>query len=87
MDDLTKCLYDLTCKQRMGSIYDDPEYEEISRCLGLQTEKVQKGMSKEQLQELRRLLENISAQHSIENEHLFRAALRLARELNALVRA
>ena len=71
----------------MGSIYDDQEYEETSHSVELQTEKVQQGMSKEQLLELRLLLESISAQHSIENEHLFQAALRLAKELNALVRA
>ena len=87
MNDLTKCLYDFACKNRMGSIYDDQEYEETSHSVELQTEKVQQGMSKEQLLELRLLLESISAQHSIENEHLFQAALRLAKELNALVRA
>lgn len=87
MNDLTKCLYEFVCQNRMGSVYDDPEYEEMFHSVELQTEKLQKDLSRDQLWELRLLLENISAQHSIENEHLFLAALGLARELNALVRA
>lgn len=87
MDDLTKCLYGFVCRQRMGSVYDDPEYEEVSHSVELQTKKARKSMSEEQLQELDLLLETISAHHSIENEYLFQAALRLAGELNALVRA
>lgn len=86
MDDLTKCLYEFVCKQRMGSVYEDPEYEEMSHSVELQTKKARKNMSEEQLQELDLLLETISAQNSLENEHLFQAALGLARELNALVR-
>lgn len=84
MDDLTKCLYEFACKRRMGSVYEDPEYGEMSNSVELQTKKVQKDMSEEQLMALRLLLETISAQHDIENEHLFQAALGLAKELNAL---
>ena len=43
-------------------------------------------MGTEQQLELQLLLENLSAQSSIENEHLFQASLKLARELNTLVR-
>lgn len=84
MDDLMKCLYEFACKKRMGSIYEDPEYEEMSNSVELQTKKVQKGMSEDQLLELSLLLQNLSAQHDIETEHLFQAALGLAKELNAL---
>ena len=70
----------------MGSIYQDPEYEEMSRSVELQLKKVQQTMGTEQQIELQLLLENLSAQSSIENEHLFQASLKLARELNALVR-
>ncbi len=82
-----KRLYQFTCERRMGSIYQNLEYEEMSRSVELQMAKVQEHMDKEQQRELRLLLENISAQNSIENEHLFQAALALSRELNALVRA
>lgn len=86
MDDLTRCLYDFVCEKRMGSIYQDLEYEEMSRSVELQLKKVQQTMGTEQQIELQLLLENLSAQSSIENEHLFQASLKLARELNALVR-
>ena len=87
MDDLTRCLYDFVCEKRMGSIDQDPEYEEMSRSVELQLKKVQQTMGTEQQIELQLLLENLSAQSSIENEHLFQASLKLARELSALVRA
>lgn len=87
MDDLTKCLYDFVLAKRMGSICQDPEYEEISRSVELQLKKVQQNMGTEQQMELRILLENLSAQSGIENEHLFQMSLKLARELSALVRA
>lgn len=87
MDDLTRCLYDFVCEKRMGSIYQDPEYEEMSRSVELQLKKVQQTIGTEQQVELQLLLENLSAQSSIENEHLFQASLKLARELSALVRA
>ncbi len=87
MDGLMKCLYDFVRTKRMGSIYQDPEYEEMSRSVELQLEKVQQSLGKKQQRELRLPLENLSAQSSIENEHLFQASLGLAQELNALVRS
>ena len=42
MDDLTRCLYDFVCEKRMGSIYQDPEYEEMSRSVGLQLKRFSK---------------------------------------------
>lgn len=87
MDGLMKCLYDFVRANRMGSICQDPEYEEISRSVELQLKKVQQNMGTEQQMELRILLENLSAQSSIENEHLFQTSLKLARELSALAQA
>lgn len=81
MDDLTKCLYDFVCEKRMGSIHQDPEYTEMSTSVDIQTEKVQKDMSKEQLRELRVLLDSMNAMSCIEHEYLFQATMRLAREL------
>ncbi len=71
----------------MGSIYGDPEYEEMVRSVKIQIERVQAGMTDQQKDELELLLGSMSAQYTIENEHLFQAALGLARELNGLVRA
>ena len=81
MDDLTKCLYDFVCTRRMGSVHTDPEYREASRVVDMQTEKLEETLSQEQKRELNRLLGDISALSCIEDVHLFRAALRLAREL------
>lgn len=87
MNELIKCLYEFTTTRRMSAMWDDPEYEEMTRSVELQTAKVQKGMGEEQLWELQLLLENVSSQKAIEREHLFRASLELARELNTLLRA
>ena len=133
MNDLVKCLYEFTMEKRMGSVYQDPEYDEMAGSIETQIEKVQKDMTEEQKLELRLLLEGpgqwafrppahpserpggqyrlsggellrlphpgggklvalqlrlllerISAQASITNEHLFQAALGLAPELNVL---
>lgn len=86
MNDLMKCLFDFTMERRMGSICQDPEYEEMSRSVELQLNKVQQFLDTKQQMELRPLLESLSAQNSIENEHLFQAALGLARELQDLAR-
>ena len=87
MDDLMKCLYEFVSQRRMGSVCEDPEYEEVTRGVEMQIKRVEKDLDQDQQRELRLLLENISAQSSLESEHLFHAALRLSRELNALVRA
>ena len=87
MDDLMKCLYEFTTARRMGTVWDDPEYRELSHRVEMMWEKIEEGLSKEQRRELRTLLENVSAQNSVENKHLFRAALALAQDLNALVGA
>lgn len=81
MSDLMKCLYDFVQDRRMGSVYEDPEYEEVSRSVELQLDGIQQALSAQQYKELLRLLENISAQNSIECEHLFQASLELAWEL------
>ena len=87
MDDLMKCLFDFTLERRMGSVCQDPEYAEAVRGVEFQLERVQRDMAEGQKKELCELLEGISAQTAIENEHLFQASLGLARELRALLMA
>ena len=84
MDNLMKCLYDFVLERRMGDVVSDPEYREASHTLEMQMKKVEAGMNEEQGIELRVLLESVSAQHRLESEQLFHAALGLARELSAL---
>lgn len=81
MDDLTKWLYQFVCERRMGSVHTDPEYREASRVVDMQTEKLEETLSQEQKRELGRLLDSMNALDFIQDEHLFRAALRLAGEL------
>lgn len=85
MEDLMKCLYDFVCNRRLGSIYEDPEYEEVSHGVEMQLQKIQRNLNAEQQAELSRLLECLSAQNSIENEHLFLASLRFVGELGKAV--
>lgn len=81
MDDLTKWLYQFVCERRMGSVYADPKYMEVSHDVDLQTEKVKKDLDEAQRRELSRLLDSMNALDCIQDEHLFRATLHLAREL------
>lgn len=85
MDDLTKCLYDFLLDRRMGGVHEDSEYAEASHSVELQWKKLQQLLDPQQQKELLLLLEEISAQNSVENEHLFQAALGLARELGRAV--
>lgn len=84
MDDLTRCLYDFVTARRLGALWDDQEYKETSGAVEMQLKKLERCMSEEQWGELRVLLESLSAHNSVESEHLFQAALGLARELRAL---
>lgn len=84
MDDLTKCLYQFVSERRMGSVHIDPEYTEASRMVDMQTEKLEETLNQEQKRELNRLLSSITALGCIEDEHLFRAVMRLARELSRM---
>jgi len=81
MDDLTKWLYQFVSERRMGSVHTDPEYKEASRVVDMQTEKLEETLSQEQKRELNRLLSSVTALDCIQDEHLFRATLHLAREL------
>jgi len=85
VDDLMKCLYEFMKTRRLGALGDDPEYEELLHIVELQQKRVEEDMDKEQRQELKLLLENVSALNSVEQEHHFQAALGLARELGRLV--
>lgn len=81
MSDLMERLYDFVLDRRMGSVHEDPEYAQASHSVELQWKKLQQLLEPQQQKELSLLLEGISAQNSVENEHLFQAALGLAREL------
>ena len=86
MDDLTRCLYEFVCEKRMGSLSGDKEYIEAVLGAERQEKRVASYLDDEQRPELRALLDTLSAQSDITNEHLFQAALSLSRELNGLVR-
>lgn len=86
MDDLTRCLYEFVCEKRMGSLSEDKEYIEAVLGAERQEKRVASYLDDEQRPELRALLDTLSAQSDITNEHLFQAALSLSRELNGLVR-
>lgn len=87
MDGLIKCLYEFVLENRTGSLRDSREYNELSLRVELQTERVCGYLTEEQRKELNQLIDTISRQESVVSEHIFWAALRLSRELNALVRA
>lgn len=87
MDDLMNCLYSFVLENRLGDTVNDREYRNSIDEILRQESKLRESMNKEQRRELNALLSEISAQNSLENEYIFREALRLARELNALVRA
>lgn len=86
MDDLTRCLYEFVCEKRLGSLSEDQEYMDAVLTAERQQKRVASCLSKEQQLELETLTALIAAQGDITGEHLFCAALSLARELNGLVR-
>lgn len=86
MDDLMRCLYNFVLEHRLGDTSQDREYQDGLDAILAQEEKVMAGMGKEQRHELNVLLNRTSDQSALENEKIFQAALRLARELNTLLR-
>ena len=86
MDDLVKYLYKYVQEKRMGSLHEDAEYEEADLAVELQEERVSAYLNAEQRKELHWLMDVVAFRDSIENEHVFQAALSLARELSGLVR-
>ncbi len=86
MDDLMNCLYQFILENRLGNLREDEEYKAISSDINLQEERLRGCLNKKQRKELNWLLDAITHQDSIVNEHIFRASLALARELSALVR-
>lgn len=86
MDDLTRCLYEFVCEKRLGGLSVDQEYQEVLQGIELQRARVEAYLNQEQQRELTLLIGNVSSQGSIEGEHLFQAALFLARELSGLAR-
>lgn len=82
MNDLTRCLYEFVQERRMGEVNADPKYVEASLGVELQLKKVRQALNEAQEMELQLLLDSISAQNSVEREHLFQVSLRFAQELN-----
>lgn len=87
MDDLTRCLYEFVCEKRLGRLSEDAEFIDAVLTVERQQKRVASYLSKEQQPELRALMDAAAAQGDITGEHLFCAALSLARELNRLVRS
>lgn len=87
MDDLIKCLYEFTWAHRMSGLQEDEEYKTYTHDVKLQQELVESHLTEEQRKELRWLIDAVTFQDSIVNEHIFRAALGLSRELSTLVGA
>lgn len=86
MDDLMKCLYSFVLENRLGGSVSDPEYRSaLDKVLRLE-DKVRENMDENQRRALNELMREVSAQNAIENEHIFQATLKLARDLNALAR-
>lgn len=87
MDDLMKCLYQFVLENRTGSLRDNPDYWESSFDAEVQRKRLQESLNQEQQKELDQLIDRLTIQNAITDEYIFHAALALARELNALVRA
>lgn len=85
MDELVKYLYQFILENRMGSLKGDEEYRACVLSADTQIKCVEGFLNEEQRKDLRLLIDRIGLQNSVENEYIFRAALRLSRELNALV--
>lgn len=86
MDDLMKCLYGFMLEHRLGSLHEDLEYGETAFDTDIQEKRLRECLNQEQQEELDCLLNKITAKDCIVSEHIFRAALALSRELNALLR-
>lgn len=87
MNDLMRCLYHFALETHMEPIAEDREYRAGLDAITAQEDRVRAGMDEEQRRALKLLLDRVSDQNAMENERVFCAALRLARELNALVSA
>ncbi|NBI68722.1 hypothetical protein D1646_18435 [Pseudoflavonifractor sp. 60] len=85
MDDLMTYLYSFVLETRMDRVREDREYQTVLQAILQQEDAVRKNMDQEQRRALNRLLSEISSQNAIENEYIFRATLKLAQELRALV--
>ena len=87
MDDLMKCLYGFMLEHRLGSLHEDPEYEQAAFDASIQEKRVRESLDQEQRKELDQFINMRTLQDSLMSEHIFRAALALSRELNDLLRA
>ena len=69
-------------EKRMGNIAGNLEYQASLDVALNQEAKLRESMNAAQLQALNLLLSEVSSLNALENEQIFREALRLARELN-----
>ena len=86
MTDLMLALYEFAVSRRMGYLMEDPEYDDFSRCVKLQKEKLCARLDDVGKQNLDDLLDELYLEHSAEQEAIFQAAFSLSRELNGLLR-
>lgn len=86
MTDLMLALYQFAVTHRMGSLMEDPEYAEFSRCANLQEAKLRTHLDQAGTQTLDHLLGELALEQSAQQEAVFQAAFSLSRELNGLLR-
>ena len=86
MTDLMLALYQFAVTRRMGSLMEDPEYADFSRCAEQQEERLRDRLDDAGKKNLDDLLGKLELERSAEQEVLFQAAFSLSRELNGLLR-
>lgn len=86
MNDLLTTLYEFLSQRRMGQVWDDPEYSTCRSYANLHEKALRARLDPECTQLLEDLLYELSCQHAVELETIFRATLSLSRELGGLVR-
>ena len=86
MTDLMLALYEFAASRRMGSLMEDPEYADFSRCAKLQKDRLLARLDDAGKENLDNLLAELNLEHSVEQEAMFQAAFSLSRELSGLLR-
>ncbi len=85
MTDLMLALYQFAVTRRMGSLMEDPEYADFSRCAKQQEESLRTRLDAAGKKNLDDLLGELELEHSAQQEAVFQAAFSLSRELNGLL--
>jgi len=86
MTDLTGTLYEFVMQNRMGGVWDDPEYSDFCRCAQAREQALRQRLDPEGAQLLDDLLGELSRRHWVEQEVLFHRTLSLSGELLDLLR-